>query len=521
MNTFIKNISLGLCLGALAFGATACSEPGDILSSVDYSRLFSPTDIEARVTERTAVNIAWSTKDTRSTSFVVELATDKEFTKVAKSATVTEPKCKITSLDGETEYFVRVKASNGKLESLWSPLAKFTTDTENILLPMRDGDIAAKAVTLRWTPGETVEAVDVTDELGAAVKSQKITAEECTAGVATITGLKSETTYTFALKRNGKTRGVITVTTELDLDGATKVTTDDDWYNMLKSAKAGTVFAFMPGEYKAYDVEGAVFTGINIPASVSIKAAKSTDKPVISGVNFKLADGASLDLINIVLNGSNGTAAHADQAIVTGADGAIDHINITGCEISNYTKGVIYVNTATAISLIDFNHNYIHDIECNGGDGFDFRKGAAKLFSFTNNSVVNVAAVGKRDLFRMDSGGASVVAEGLIVIENNNFENCSASGKRVLYIRLGDKFPITFTHNVISNTASYYSNQKTTCIGEISNNNYFNASGFYTPDEAGANVIDKSEHLELDPKYDNLYYVTNEDLIYKLIGNFK
>ena len=519
MNKIFKKITMGLCMSALLLSAASCSEPGDIISSVDYARLFSPTDIEARVSERTSVTVSWSTRDTNVESFVVEISTDAAFsnpiTESAKSSSV-----KVKGLDGETEYFVRVKAISGTKESKWSPTAKFKTDIENIYLPMEEGDLQPYTVTLRWTAGETVEKVDISDAKGALVKTQNISADECKAGMAIIDGLQPETTYSFALKRGNKTRGVISATTEVDLDGAIKITPTDKWYEKLQAAQEGDVFAFMPGSYTAYEVEGAAFTGVTLPASVSIKAAKSTDKPVICGVNIKLADGASLDLINVILDGNNGKAVHTDQAIITAADGAIDHIAVSGCEIFNFAKGVIYVNTATAINKIDFNHNYIHDIECNGGDGFDFRKGAAVEFSFKNNSVVNVAAKGKRDLFRMDAGGSSVVPAGNILIQNNNFDKCSASGKRVLYIRLGDAFPITFKDNVLSNTDACYSNQKTTIIAEMGNNNYFKAPNFYTPDEAGANIIDKSAHSELDPMYNSTYLVTNEDLIYKGIGNF-
>ena len=506
-----------LCMGAFVLGVASCSDPDDIITSVQYDRLFSPTEIGARVRNRTSVEVSWTTRNAKVDQYTIEVSTDEAFSSVARTATAAASPATIVGLDGETDYYVRVKAqAEGIAESKWSPAAKFTTDTENIYLPLQDGDLQATTVTLRWTPGETVETIEVLDQAGAQVKSQAVSSGECATGAATVTDLQGETTYTFVLKRNGKTRGSITLTTELNLDGATKVTADDDWYNMLKNAKAGDVFAFMPGEYAPYDVEGSAFSGITLSGSVSIKAAKSTDKPVLKGFNIKLGEGASLDLLNVVLDG----AGHGDQAIITGADGDIDHITIAGCEISNYAKGVLYVNTATAIGTVDFNHNLIRDIECNGGDGFDFRKGAAKVFTFTNNSVVNVAAVGKRDLFRMDAGGNSIVAAGTITITNNNFENVSASGKRVLYIRLGENFPIVFKSNVLSNTAAAYTNQASTKIEEISHNDYFNAPNFYTPSEDGKNVIDATDHFDIDPKYDAKYLVTDEDLIYNGVGNF-
>lgn len=517
MNKYFNKISMCLCMGALVLSAASCSEPDDIITSVQYDRLFSPTEIGARVKNRTSVEVSWSTRNAKVDLFTIEVSTDEAFSSIARTATATSSPILIAGLDGETDYFVRVKASaEGETESKWSPSAKFTTDTENIYLPQLDGDVTSSSVTLRWTAGETVETIEVLDQTGALVKSHKVSAEECAAGVATVTELQGETTYTFQLKRAGKTRGVINLTTELDLNGAIKVTTEDDWYNLLKKAKAGDVFAFMPGAYAAYEVDGNTFSNITLSNSISIKAAKSADKPVFAGFNIKLGDGASLDLLNVVLDGKE----HGDQAIITGEDGAIDHITISGCEISNFSKGALYVNTKTAIGTIDINHSFIHDIACNGGDGFDLRNGAASVFTFTNNSVVNVGVVGKRDLFRMDANGNAIVAEGTITIANNNFENVSASGKRVLYIRLGDTFPITFKNNVLSNTEAAYTNQTSTKIVEISNNNYFNAPNFYTPSEDGKNVVDGGKYAQIDPKYDANYLVTDEDLIYAGIGNF-
>lgn len=523
MNKYFNKISMCLCMGALVLSAASCSEPDDIITSVQYDRLFSPTEIGARVRNRTSVEVSWSTRNAKVDLFTVEVSTDEAFGSIAKSATATASPVTIAGLDGETDYYVRVKAAaEGETESKWSPTAKFTTDTENIYLPLQDGDLQATTITLRWTPGETVETIEVLDQSGAKVKSQTVSSSENAAGVATVTELQGETAYTFVLKRNGKTRGSINLTTELDLAGAIKVTADDNWYTMLQNANEGDVFAFMPGEYIPTTDEGTVATGITLSKSISIKAAKSSDKPVLKGFNIKVKDGVSLDLLNVVLDGKNSEDKdHTDQAIITNDAGAIDHITISGCEIKNFAKGVFYVNTATAINKVDFNRNFIHDIACSGGDGFDMRNGAAAEFVFTNNSVVNVASVGKRDLFRMDAGGNKVVASGTITITNNNFENVSNdASKRILYVRLGDTFPITFSNNVITNTNAYYTNQKTTKIAEVSNNNYFNAPNFVACEVSGAQVDASGTSKAIDPKYDANYLVTDEDLIYASIGNF-
>ena len=186
MNKYTNKISMYLCMGALVLGAASCSEPDDIITSVQYDRLFSPTEVGARVRNRTAVEISWQTRNAKVDQYTVEISTDEAFGSIAKSVTAIASPVTIAGLDGETDYFVRVKASaEGIRESKWSPSAKFTTDTENIYLPLLDGDLQATSVNLRWTPGQVVESIEVLDQSGAKVKTQAVSSSESAAGVAT------------------------------------------------------------------------------------------------------------------------------------------------------------------------------------------------------------------------------------------------------------------------------------------------------------------------------------------------
>ncbi len=512
-------------MGALVLGAASCSEPDDIITSVQYDRLFSPTEVGARVRNRTSVEVSWSTRNAKVDQFTVELSTDEGFSSIARSATAAASPVTIAGLDGETEYFVRVKAAaEGQTESKWSPAAKFTTDTENIYLPLQDGDLQATTVTLRWTPGETVETVEVLDQAGAKVKSQSVSSGESAAGTMVVTDLQGETTYTFVLKRNGKTRGSMTVTTELNLDGATKVTVDDDWYNMLKNANDGDVFAFMPGEYSTYDIEGnGAFSGVTLSKSVSIKAAKSTDKPVFSGFNFKLEAGVSLDLLNVVFDGNK----HSDQFIVYAADGDIDHLNISGCEISNYVKGFFYINVAAVINNITIDNCLIHDIECSGGDFFDSRKGGYNAFNLTNTTIYRSAA--KRDVFRYDDASGSVTAASVINVDHCTFAEVGngAANYRIFYVRYKGN-TISFTNNVVAdfNNARGFSEQKNTAVPTFEGNYYFNTQNLVKIADGNTQAIQffdsKGTVLSESPfknAADADYTVTNDDISYLKAGD--
>lgn len=524
MNKYFNKISMCLCMGALVLGAASCSEPDDVITSVQYDRLFSPTEVGARVRNRTAVEVSWQTRNAKVDQYTVEISTDEAFGSIAKSVTAIASPVTIAGLDGETDYFVRVKASaEGIPESKWSPSAKFTTDTENIYLPQQDGDLQATTVTLRWTPGETVEKIDVLDQAGALVKSQNVSAAESAEGTATVTELQGETTYTFVLKRNGKTRGSMTVTTELDLAGAIKVTADDNWYNMLQTANEGDVFAFMPGEYVPTTDEGTVATGLTLSKSISIKAAKSSDKPVLKGFNIKLNAGVSLDLLNLVIDGNK----HGDQFIIYGGDGDIDHLLISGCEISNYVKGFFYINVAAVINDITIDNTVIHDIECSGGDLFDSRKGGYNKFNFTNSTIYNSAA--KRDVFRYDDASSSVTAASVINVDHCTFAGVGNGGAnyRFFYVRFKGN-SITFTNNIVAdfNNKRGFANDSKTSNPEFSGNYYFNTQNLLSLADGNTEKIlffdTAGKNLAESPfakAANNDYTLVNEDVAYDKAGD--
>ena len=58
MNKFKKyTYALGLTLLALT---TACEDQSEEITSISYNRLFAPINVEARVTNRTNVQLTWT-----------------------------------------------------------------------------------------------------------------------------------------------------------------------------------------------------------------------------------------------------------------------------------------------------------------------------------------------------------------------------------------------------------------------------------------------------------------------------
>jgi hypothetical protein len=361
---------------------------------------------------------------------------------------------------------------------------------------------------VRWPAGS-----DVTDLIvNPGNLTRPVTATEKAAGNATITGLTGETTYTVVLKNGTRTRGTIAFTTLLDLGGAIQVGPEEDLKALVEGAAEGDVFALMPGNY-------TIAGDIAVPLSVAIKGARPTDKPVIAGAILRVAGTASLQLKDVVFDGTG--APDGNQMIIYAA-GTFGDLRIEDCEIKNYVKGTIYVSAATLIESVTITGCIYSDVECNGGDFIDFRSGLAKSLTFTGNTVVNSCV--NRDLFRMDAGGSTNFPDvtSIITITNNTFYNAASgsSSRRLLYVRLAGH-AITFNKNIIAKSAGIYTNQAATTVVELKSNNYFDAPNYLTT--GNVQDVPANNYTTLDPGFANAatgdFTVSNETLKENGIGD--
>ena len=48
-----------LAIGLSFVGMTACSDPDEPITSVEFNRLFSPTQLEAKIQNTTGVKLTW------------------------------------------------------------------------------------------------------------------------------------------------------------------------------------------------------------------------------------------------------------------------------------------------------------------------------------------------------------------------------------------------------------------------------------------------------------------------------
>lgn len=490
---YFKSIVFGLATVALA----SCSDVADEITSIVYDRNFSPTSVEAKVRNRTNIELSWNLGD-GVTNYNVEVYANDSLTfagspNMTFSVSPDEVPVTIKGLEGETKYSFRVQATDGNpsRDSKWSS-AYAKTEAEQIFKNVAEEDIKGSSVTLRWTAGE--EAATITLTPGNIVYN--VTAADIAAGAATVTGLKPETEYKAVLARaNGKTRGTITFTTGIDLaETDILVKAGSDIAAAISDAPEGYRLIVEPGTY-GIATDAADFGGsVTISKSLTIKGLRQNEHPVIKG-RFKVEAPLAIDQVTL-----DGTGTDGGQCFDFTNALDIDYLAVTNSEIKNYTKGFYYVNKAAKINSISITGCLISNIECDGGDMFDCRAGAILKINIANNTIWNSCK--GRDLVRYDdkSSNFAGVAPVITLDHNTIVGACNDAGKRILYVRFKGN-SINFTNNIVASSAGNFSNQKNTAEPTFDNNFYFDADGFVTSGaNANALFVDKSGTIA-DPKF--------------------
>ncbi len=475
---YLKSIVFGLATVALA----SCSDVADEITSIVYNRNFSPTSVEAKVRNRTNIELSWNLGD-GVTNYNVEVYANDSLTFAGSpvqsfSVTPDQVPVLITGLDGETQYSFRVQATDGDAtrDSKWAG-AYAKTEAEQLFKNVKEEDIKAKEVTLRWTAGE--EAATITLTPGNIVYN--ITAADIAAGAATVTGLTPETEYTAVMARaNGKTRGKISFKTGVFLEETDiLVKAGSDIAAAIKDAPEGYRLVVEPGEY-GIATDAAAFGGsVTISKQLTIKGLRQNDHPVIKG-RFKVEAPFAVDQVTL-----DGTGTDGGQCFDFTKDGNIESFSISNSEISNFVKGMLYINKKVAINTITIDRCLITNIECDGGDFIDSRAGGWNTLTMTNSTVFN-SVVG-RAVVRFDNN-SNVSVSAITKIENCTFALTGTGNKNsygFLHIRYKGNSSV-FKNNIVADFDQQrgFSDQASTTPAEFDNNFYFNTKNLLSKDAA-------------------------------------
>ncbi len=501
MKKYLNYIAGCLLLGAVA----SCSDAPDELTSVDYDRLFSPTEIDTRIRNAVDVTVSWNAVD-KATGYVLELylGTTAGDTPLRTDEAMTNS-FTYEGLEGETEYFVRVKAVGEAItESKWVE-TDFETGAEQIFQPVAVEDIKAFAVTLRWPAGEEADIITLTP--GDIV--YQIQPEDITNGFAYIEGLEPDTEYTAVMTRGDKTRGTVTFTTQIDTGGMTIVGEGEDLVAAIE-ADGGEGLYLTGTTYELGDYA--------LTKSIAI-AGNAVSKPTIHGRFTVATEVASLSLTNLIFNGAGDT----DNIVeLTDAAGNLGALTIEGCEIRNMKKHILYNNKKGTFGTIVMNNTIVDGVANSEGDGFDLRGGALTSLTVTNSTFSN----GIRSFVR-----CQVIAD--VAFRNCTFYNLSTiddSNNTGLFRVEKDGSTLVVTNCVFyaiglesptnANSGVWARADKLKAEETYSNNYYFNCPNLW----ANAHASDHaSVATEADPGFVDAangdFTITNEDMIYEQVGD--
>jgi len=500
----------------LAVAVSSCESYNEaVIDSLDVSRAFSPVGISAIVRNKTTVELNWTVKDDAD-HYVVEVsADDPNFSTIYKTLNVAPTELPVQiALEGETVYSFRVKAisATGLEDSKWS-IATATTLAEDIYLASVDGDIDAKQVTLRWPANSTVTQIVVNP--GAI--THVITPAEKASGVAIVTGLTGETSYTADLYNGTKKRGSKAFTTGIDVGDGILVKATDNLIQMIADAESGAILVLEPGDYTADNQVGA----ITLNKSITLRGLRSFNKPKLH-VNFLMTNGAAnLSLIDLDLKGDS-FAAGSNISVVKYNDNNTTYgaLLISGCNIHDYAVSLISAGlSASKMTSAIIENTIVTNILTTGGEFIDFRGSSLGQLTLKNSTFNNCATA--RYFIRMDAGltGSSNVLIDACTISNPNM--LAATGNAILYTRFSTT-SIIVRNTLFANTPAPYTREAATPNPTFTNNNYFNSPNLVGNPNSLANNRPDASGTSLDPQFGTTagdFTIKDQTLIDRKVGD--
>lgn len=529
----MKNILINIVfiLGLSSILLVGCKDDiAPIIEKLEFNRVFTPTELTARIRNMTTVELSWEVRPDAS-SYVVEFSEDSlEFGNIITTVNVPPNEIPFSyRLAGETQYSARIKgvSESGVEDSKWGEIA-FKTDAENILFPPEDGDIEATSAILKWPAGE--EATNFIINPGNV--NRPITESEIAAGEATITELIGETEYNVKMLENDKQRGEVSFTTLVNLEGVTQVYPEDDLNEIITSAEDGAKLILYPGEYTVYQGD------IVLNKSIIIKGFYPYDKPKVN-IQFLIEDGATdISISDIEMIGEYIDATTESDEMLSyafkfnsSASASFGDLTIQSCMIHNYEKSLLAGSSNVfSVESILVDNCIVSNVLNDGGDFIDFRQSYVGNLVVSNSTFVNVASVNTRDFIRMDgSTKGNTYDDGSrtpeIKVTNctmNNVMNSGSSMKRFFYVRWS-QHTIESKNNLFTDMGiSVYTNQSLTLQPECSYNNYYNADGYFT-DVAEVKIDISKTYTTVDPGFvdaaNGNFTVTNQTVLDNYVGD--
>lgn len=477
----IKNILGTASMMALALSATSCTDGNDWDVDGSLSRLFGlngdKITVETAETSATVTFSAFTSKAVPSPEYYVfEVSKDSLYEgvenaniiKFGEDKTLTSSPVVLSGLDGDSKYYMRVKAmSSTSNESKWvyyKDGSSFKTKAEQIFNNVEATDLFEDHVNLSWTPGADVTHITYAKTNDAEnIQTINLTDEEKAAGKYTLAGLNPTSTYTITIYKNDVKRGQLQVTTPAAMPAAnfkyslasdvTVISQDliDEIAEMAKaaagnetnySATIGIPAGAKVALYGINDSDGGK-TNVTIPDGMSVTffGLAGGDAPTINlDKNLDIAGShAFIKFQNVKLK-ENGAGYFINQSKAC----TVSEFTLENCEVSNLKTSFFRLQGSDAKSIGKLTlKNSIFTNLC-AGYGFihvDAGSGAGHVDNVEIDGCTfnSICVTGKVFIFSKKTDMQN------ITIKNSTFYNCNGSGQYFVDFNADTFGPNTFT----------------------------------------------------------------------------
>lgn len=478
----IKNILGTASMMALALSATSCTDGNDWDVDGSLSRLFGlngdKITVETAETSATVTFSAFTSKAVPAPEYYVfEVSKDSLYEgvenaniiKFGEDKTLTSSPVVLSGLDGDSKYYMRVKAmSSTSNESKWvyyKDGSSFKTKAEQIFNNVEATDLFEDHVNLSWTPGADVTHITYANTNDAEnIQTINLADEEKAAGKYTLTGLNPTSTYTITIYKNDVKRGQLQITTPAAMPAANykyslssdvtviSQTLIDEIAEQAKaaagnetnySATIGIPAGAKVALYGTNDTDGGK-TNVTIPDGMSVTffGLAGGETPTITlDKNFDIAGShAFIKFQNVKLE-ENGAGYFINQSKAC----TVSEFTLEDCEVSNIKLSFFRFQGSNAKSVGKLTlKNSIFTNLC-AGYGFihiDAKSGAGHLDNVEIDGCTfnSICVTGKVFIYSNNTDMQD------ITIKNSTFYNCNGNGQFFVDFGKDAKFgPNTFT----------------------------------------------------------------------------